>query len=74
MLKVIPYCRWDLKAMEELPEYMKFLYEAIYNHVSEVARDALLDNGIDSVKWQILIIYEVIYFKHYVFFVVAALY
>ncbi|PPR90062.1 hypothetical protein GOBAR_AA30611 [Gossypium barbadense] len=25
--------RWDLKAMEELPEYMKFLYEAIYNHV-----------------------------------------
>ncbi|MBA0641773.1 hypothetical protein Goklo_026274, partial [Gossypium klotzschianum] len=24
--------RWDLKAMEELPEYMKFLYEAIYNH------------------------------------------
>ncbi|KAE8691168.1 3R-linalool synthase, putative isoform 2 [Hibiscus syriacus] len=24
--------RWDLKAVEELPEYMKFLYEAIYNH------------------------------------------
>ncbi|KAA3467276.1 putative terpene synthase 9 [Gossypium australe] len=43
--------RWDLKAMEELPEYMKFLYEAIYNHVSEVARDALLDNGIDILPY-----------------------
>ncbi|PPD95943.1 hypothetical protein GOBAR_AA37508 [Gossypium barbadense] len=43
--------RWDLKAIEELPEYMKFLYEAIYNHVSEVARDALLDNGIDILPY-----------------------
>ncbi|GMJ10484.1 terpene synthase 03 [Hibiscus trionum] len=43
--------RWDLKAMEELPEYMKFLYEAIYNHVSEMAQDALLDNGIDILPY-----------------------
>ncbi|KAK8623118.1 hypothetical protein V6N13_118011 [Hibiscus sabdariffa] len=43
--------RWDLKVMEELPEYMKFLYEAIYNHVSETAQDALVDNGIDILPY-----------------------
>ncbi|KAL4311144.1 hypothetical protein GQ457_01G007800 [Hibiscus cannabinus] len=43
--------RWDLKVMEELPEYMKFLYEAIYNHVSEMAQDALVDNGIDILPY-----------------------
>ncbi|KAK8655143.1 hypothetical protein V6N13_107733 [Hibiscus sabdariffa] len=43
--------RWDLKAMEELPEYMKFLYEAIYNHVSEMVQDALIDNGIDILPY-----------------------
>ncbi|KAK9026065.1 hypothetical protein V6N11_038913 [Hibiscus sabdariffa] len=43
--------RWDLKAMEQLPEYMKFFYEAIYNHVSEMAQDALLDNGIDILPY-----------------------
>ncbi|KAK8623116.1 hypothetical protein V6N13_118009 [Hibiscus sabdariffa] len=43
--------RWDLKAVEELPEYMKFLYEAIYNHVSETAQDALIDNGIEILPY-----------------------
>ncbi|GMJ02858.1 terpene synthase 03 [Hibiscus trionum] len=43
--------RWDLKAMEELPEYMKPLYQASYNHVSEMVQDALVDNGIDILPY-----------------------
>ncbi|KAK8623119.1 hypothetical protein V6N13_118012 [Hibiscus sabdariffa] len=43
--------RWDLKAMEELPEYMKPLYQASYNHVSEMVQDALIDNGIDILPY-----------------------
>ncbi|XP_017979597.1 PREDICTED: probable terpene synthase 9 [Theobroma cacao] len=40
--------RWDLnKAMEELPEYMKVSFSAMYNHVSEMVQDALKDNGMD---------------------------
>ncbi|EOY13936.1 3R-linalool synthase, putative isoform 2 [Theobroma cacao] len=47
---------WDLsKAMEELPEYMKVSFSAMYNHVSEMVQDALKDNGMDilpSIKEQ----------------------
>ncbi|KAK9005290.1 hypothetical protein V6N11_042733 [Hibiscus sabdariffa] len=43
--------RWDLKAVEELPEYMKFFYEAMYNHVTEMVQDALIDNGIDILPY-----------------------
>ncbi|GMJ02861.1 terpene synthase 02 [Hibiscus trionum] len=43
--------RWDVKATEEVPGYMKFLYEAIYNHVTEMVRDALIDNGIDILPY-----------------------
>ncbi|KAK8705847.1 hypothetical protein V6N13_049433 [Hibiscus sabdariffa] len=42
---------WDLKAVEELPEYMKFFYEAMYNHVTEMVQDALIDNGIDILPY-----------------------
>ncbi|GMJ10488.1 terpene synthase 03 [Hibiscus trionum] len=44
--------RWDIKAaVEELPEYMKFIYEAMYNHVSEMVQDALIDNGINILPY-----------------------
>ncbi|XP_017979755.1 PREDICTED: probable terpene synthase 9 [Theobroma cacao] len=32
--------RWDIKVMEELPEYMKVCYLALYNSVDEVVQDA----------------------------------
>ncbi|XVE52797.1 hypothetical protein DITRI_Ditri02bG0152900 [Diplodiscus trichospermus] len=37
--------RWDLKAIDQLPEYMKESYSALYKHVSEMVQDALIDNG-----------------------------
>ncbi|OMO52803.1 hypothetical protein COLO4_36963 [Corchorus olitorius] len=42
---------WDLKAMEELPEYMKVCYSALYDHISEMAQDALKDNGMDILPY-----------------------
>ncbi|OMP12050.1 hypothetical protein COLO4_03493 [Corchorus olitorius] len=42
---------WDLKAAEELPEYMKVLYSAIYDHVNEMVHDALQDTGIDILPY-----------------------
>ncbi|XP_017979756.1 PREDICTED: probable terpene synthase 9 [Theobroma cacao] len=32
--------RWDIKAMEELPEYLKVCYLALYNSVDDVVQDA----------------------------------
>ncbi|XVF77857.1 hypothetical protein PTKIN_Ptkin14bG0080900 [Pterospermum kingtungense] len=43
--------RWDLKAIEQLPEYMEVTYTDLYSHVSEMARDALIDNGMDIVPY-----------------------
>nr|QOP57502.1 terpene synthase 27a [Tripterygium wilfordii] len=39
--------RWDLAAMEELPDYMKICYFAMYNLVNELAYDVLINQGID---------------------------
>ncbi|OMO78213.1 hypothetical protein CCACVL1_14575, partial [Corchorus capsularis] len=37
--------------MEELPEYMKVCYSALYDHISEMAQDALKDNGMDILPY-----------------------
>ncbi|ERN10109.1 hypothetical protein AMTRI_Chr13g124360 [Amborella trichopoda] len=37
--------RWDLKAMESLPEYMKTCYMALYNTVNQMAYDSLKEQG-----------------------------
>ncbi|XVF77851.1 hypothetical protein PTKIN_Ptkin14bG0080300 [Pterospermum kingtungense] len=42
---------WDLKSIEQLPEYMKVTYSALYNHVSEMIQDALTDNGMDILPY-----------------------
>ncbi|KAF5733081.1 3R-linalool synthase [Tripterygium wilfordii] len=39
--------RWDLTAMEFLPDYMKICYFAMYNMINELSYDALIDRGID---------------------------
>ncbi|XP_060216026.1 (R)-linalool synthase TPS5, chloroplastic-like isoform X1 [Lycium barbarum] len=39
--------RWDAKAMEQLPDYMKVCYFALFNNINEVAYDVLKDQGID---------------------------
>ncbi|KAK4276119.1 hypothetical protein QN277_019108 [Acacia crassicarpa] len=37
--------RWDTNALDELPDYMKICFLALYNFVHEVAFDFLQDNG-----------------------------
>ncbi|RWR98198.1 trans-ocimene synthase [Cinnamomum micranthum f. kanehirae] len=41
--------RWDIEALETLPEYMKICYMALFNFVHEVSHDTLKDYG-----WNIL--------------------
>ncbi|RWR88362.1 trans-ocimene synthase [Cinnamomum micranthum f. kanehirae] len=41
--------RWDIEALETLPEYMKICYLALFNFVHEVSYDTLKDYG-----WNIL--------------------
>ncbi|KAG9454316.1 hypothetical protein H6P81_007220 [Aristolochia fimbriata] len=37
--------RWDLAAMDELPEYMKICYMALYNTTNEIAYSFLKEHG-----------------------------
>ncbi|EEF31631.1 (R)-limonene synthase, putative [Ricinus communis] len=37
--------RWDIAALEELPEYMKLCYFAMYNFANELAYDVMKDEG-----------------------------
>ncbi|KAL4183731.1 hypothetical protein AMTRI_Chr11g99760 [Amborella trichopoda] len=39
--------RWDLKAMDTLPEYMKICYLALYNTAKQMAYDTLKETGWD---------------------------
>ncbi|KAK4419824.1 Geraniol synthase, chloroplastic [Sesamum alatum] len=41
--------RWDLEAMETLPEYMKICYMALYNTTNEICYKVLKQNG-----WSVL--------------------
>lgn len=41
--------RWDLEAMEALPEYMKICYMALYNTTNETCYKVLKENG-----WSVL--------------------
>ncbi|XP_034703599.1 (-)-alpha-terpineol synthase-like [Vitis riparia] len=37
--------RWDINAMDQLPEYMKICFLALYNSTNEMAYDLLKDQG-----------------------------
>ncbi|KAE8723056.1 Myrcene synthase [Hibiscus syriacus] len=39
--------RWDIKAMKQLPDYMKICFLALYNTVNEMAYDILKEQGHD---------------------------
>ncbi|KAI8011499.1 putative terpene synthase 9 [Camellia lanceoleosa] len=43
--------KWDLKAMEELPEYMKICYLAMFNFGNEIAYDVLKNHGLDVLSY-----------------------
>lgn len=38
-------CRWGIEAMEELPEYMKICYMALYNTTNEIGYRVLKEHG-----------------------------
>ncbi|RWR93540.1 geraniol synthase [Cinnamomum micranthum f. kanehirae] len=41
----IQSCQWDLKAMEQLPEYMKTCFLALYNNINEIGYEILKEEG-----------------------------
>ncbi|KAI9198231.1 hypothetical protein LWI28_012096 [Acer negundo] len=41
--------RWDLKAMKQLPDYMKICFLALYNSVDEMASDILKEQDSDVI-------------------------
>ncbi|KAK2642805.1 hypothetical protein Ddye_024568 [Dipteronia dyeriana] len=43
--------RWDITAMERLPDYMKICYLALYNTINEMAFVCLKDQGLDIIKY-----------------------
>ncbi|KAA8526468.1 hypothetical protein F0562_008329 [Nyssa sinensis] len=43
--------RWDTKAMEDLPEYMKLCYLAMFNFGNEIAYDGLKDHGLNILPY-----------------------
>ncbi|CAK9161365.1 unnamed protein product [Ilex paraguariensis] len=43
--------RWSIEAMEDLPEYMKLCYLAMFNSGNKVADDVLKDNGLNVLPY-----------------------
>lgn len=43
------FYRWDLDAMEQLPEYMKICYMALYNTTHEIAYRIQKEHGLTVV-------------------------
>ncbi|TYI32154.1 hypothetical protein ES332_A04G039100v1 [Gossypium tomentosum] len=43
--------RWDINAIQRLPNYMKIYYHALYNFVNEKAFDTLKEQGIDVIPF-----------------------
>lgn len=43
--------RWDLEAMEQLPDYMKLYYLALFNTVNEWAYEIFKDHGVDILPY-----------------------
>ena len=42
-----------MKAMEDLPEYMKICYVAILNFANEMAGDVIKDHGLNTLTYLI---------------------
>ncbi|XP_043702739.1 terpene synthase 10-like [Telopea speciosissima] len=43
--------RWDIKAIEQLPDYMKICFFAVFNTVNEMAYFHLKEHGIDTIPF-----------------------
>ena len=42
---VLMLLKWDIKAVENLPDYMKLCFLALYNTVNEMVYDTLKEQG-----------------------------
>ncbi|GMP98041.1 hypothetical protein CsSME_00046078 [Camellia sinensis var. sinensis] len=42
--------RWDISAMEQLPDYMKICFLALFNSINEMAYDALKEQGLHIIS------------------------
>ncbi|THG03759.1 hypothetical protein TEA_021353 [Camellia sinensis var. sinensis] len=42
--------RWDINAMEQLPDYMKICFLALFNSINEMAYDALKEQGLHIIS------------------------
>ncbi|KAA8536396.1 hypothetical protein F0562_028874 [Nyssa sinensis] len=43
--------RWDINAMEQLPDYMKICFLALYKSINEMAYDGLKHQGFDIISY-----------------------
>ncbi|KAA3453118.1 terpene synthase 10-like isoform X1 [Gossypium australe] len=43
--------RWDINAIQRLPDYMKIFYHALYNSINEMAFDTLKEQGINVIPF-----------------------
>ncbi|KAL4326249.1 hypothetical protein GQ457_11G029860 [Hibiscus cannabinus] len=43
--------RWDIRAMEHLPEYLKICFLALFNNINELAFDNLKEDGIHTIPF-----------------------
>ncbi|KAI4347937.1 hypothetical protein L6164_008709 [Bauhinia variegata] len=43
--------RWDTDALENLPDYMKMSFLAVYNYVNEIAFDVLKEKGFNIISY-----------------------
>ncbi|CAL5435391.1 unnamed protein product [Camellia sinensis] len=43
--------RWDISAMEQLPDYMKICFLALFNSINEMAYDALKGQGLHIISY-----------------------
>ncbi|KAF5188750.1 Myrcene synthase protein [Thalictrum thalictroides] len=41
--------RWDVSAVEQLPDYMKLCFLALYNTINEIAYDTLKEHGLNII-------------------------
>ncbi|KAA0045530.1 terpene synthase 10-like [Cucumis melo var. makuwa] len=43
--------RWDIGAMDQLPEYLKQCFFTLYNSINEIAYEALINHGVDVMQY-----------------------
>lgn len=48
---LLEFFRWDIKSIEQLPEYMKICFLALYNTTNEMGYEILKDQGLNIIPY-----------------------